>query len=249
MKHILVGCLLSLFILSAGGPVTTRGQAEGSEMGDRTVVALDLMDLELPGEDDGDQMELPPIGEPGSPDKAPPRPGSEPPAPRLEGMGTETPASAESAGSPEPGIAPFLLEGTRERPGSTRPAATSAEGLDAEIPLDEIPTELKAVTPPPSRADSLKLPSGADASGSGEPDIPEIPLLTTEDARGRETSVSGEQDSSPTLKPLSDLYGTSGAGSREAPAQAGRQQEDYLQVREDIDARLIEIYERFYEDR
>ena len=250
MKRILTGSLLSLFILSAGGPVTTRGQAEGSEPGDRTWVALDLMDLELPGEGDGDQMELPPIEQPKPPDETKAVPSeSEPPPARVESTRTQTAAPTGAAESPSPGIAPFLLEGTGERAGTTRPAATSAEGLDAEIPVEEIPTELKTIPPPPSRAESLKLPSGEDASGSGDSDVPEIPLLTGEEAGGQETPVSGGQDSSLTLKPLSDLSVDSGTGRRKASAQDGRRQEDYLQVREDIDSRLIDIYERYYKDR
>ncbi len=249
MKRIVAGSLLSLLIVSAGGTVTTRGQAEGSEAGKRMLFALDLMDLELPGEDDGDQMELPPI-EPSKPPVKEAGPSApEPPPTRVESTGTQTAAPTGSAESPSSGIAPFLLEGPVGGAGRTRPPATSAEGLDAEIPVEEIPTDLKTIPPPPSRAESLKLPSGEDASGSGGSDIPEIPLLTGEEGGGLKTPVSGGQDSSLTLKPLSDLSGESGTGRRQAPAQAGRRQEDYLQVREEIDPRLIDIYERYYKDR
>jgi len=86
-----------------------------------------------------------------------------------------------------------------------------------------------------------------DASASGGPDVPEVPLLESED-RGQRVPVG--QDSSLMMKPMTDLRGMPSGASRE-PRQSPerRRPEDYLQVREDLDAQLIDIYERFYKDR
>ena len=57
------------------------------------------------------------------------------------------------------------------------------------------------------------------------------------------------QDSSLTMKPLPDLRGTSGASRDSGYSPEPRRPEDYLQVREDLDAQLIDLYERYYRDR
>jgi hypothetical protein len=85
-----------------------------------------------------------------------------------------------------------------------------------------------------------------DASASGGSDVPEVPLLKSED-RGQRAPVG--QDSSLTLKPLPDLRGTPGASRDSRPSPERRRPEDYLQVREDLDAQLIDLYERYYKDR
>jgi hypothetical protein len=85
-----------------------------------------------------------------------------------------------------------------------------------------------------------------DGSDSGGSDVPEVPLLTRED-RGQ--GVPAGQDSSFTMKPLPDLRGTSGASRDSATSPERRRHEDYVQVREDLDARLIDLYERYYKDR
>ena len=85
-----------------------------------------------------------------------------------------------------------------------------------------------------------------DASASGGSDVPEVPLLKSED-RGQRVPVG--RDSSLTMKPLPDLRGTSGASRDFRPSPERRRPEDTLQVREDLDAQLIDLYERYYKDR
>jgi len=85
-----------------------------------------------------------------------------------------------------------------------------------------------------------------DAGASGGSDVPEVPLLKSEDWGQR---VPVGQDSSLTMKPLPDLGGTSGASRDSRPSPERRRPEDTLQVHEDLDALLIDIYERFYKDR
>jgi hypothetical protein len=159
------------------------------------------------------------------------------------------PAARTPVESPVPGIAPFLLEGSGRRGAGTTQAGTRPAGTrDLETPLEEIPAELKTVPPPPSRAGSLKLPSGTDVSVSGEADLPEIPLLKGED-REQQTPVAGGQGSGLTMKPMQGLDGTPVVNPDARSSQRGRKAEDYLQVREDFDSRLIEIYERYYKKR
>jgi hypothetical protein len=84
------------------------------------------------------------------------------------------------------------------------------------------------------------------ASASGGSDVPEIPLLKSEKP-GQQ--VTAGQDASLTMKPLPDLRGTAGASRDPGPSPERRKPEDYLQVREDMDAQLIDLYERYYQDR
>jgi hypothetical protein len=211
------------------------------------MIALDLMDLEIPGEGSGDEMELPPIqgAEESEVESEPPPPPLE--RAEVERSRRETTEASSSARPPASGLAPFLLEdlagGGR---GSTRPATKAMGDPAPETLSGEFPAELKTVPPPPSRTESLKLPSELKESASGGSDVPEIPLLKSQDL-GQQVPVG--QDSSLTMKPLSDLRGTQGASrdARSSPERRGP--EDYLQVREDTDAQLIDLYERYYKDR
>jgi hypothetical protein len=212
------------------------------------MIALDLMDLDMPGEGGGDQLELPPIEESVSPaDEATPSIPEQEPA-VVERTRTEMPAARTPVQSPLPGIAPFLLEGSGRGAGTTKAATEPAGTSDLETALEEMPAELKTVPPPPSRAGSLKLPSGTDVRASGEADLPEIPLLKGED-RGPQTTLPGGQGSGLTMKPMEGLDGTPVASPDGRPSRRGRRAEDSLQVREDFDSRLMEIYERFYKKR
>jgi len=212
------------------------------------MIALDLMDLDIPGEGSGDQLELPPIEEPVSPvEEATPLIPEQKPVVGERTL-TEIPAARTPVQSPLPGIAPFLLEGSGRGEGTTKAATKPAGTSDIETALEEIPAELKTVPPPPSRAGSLKLPSGTDARAAGEADLPEIPLLKGE-AREQQRPVLGGQASGLTMKPVQGLDGTPVVSPDARSSQQARQAEDYLQVREDFDSRLFEIYERFYKKR
>lgn len=248
MRHFFVGCLLAVFLLSGGAVVPSSGQGRDTESEKQTTIALDLMDLDIPGDGGGDQMDLPPIQETERPVDVAEPPAPQPKPAEAELSGTEMPEAGRSVQSPMPGMVPFLLEGAGSGTGTTRAATKPTGGPDPEALIQELPAELKTVPPPPSRAESLKLPSGLDVGPSGEPAVPEIPLLKGQD-RGQQTPMSGGQDSSLTMKPFPDLDEAPGASRDLRPSRAGRRPEDYLQIREDIDSRLIEIYERYYKDR
>jgi hypothetical protein len=246
MRHLSVVFVLSVGLLAGWGLVASRGLATETEPGRQMMIALDLMDLEIPGEGSGDEMELPPIKgvEKSDLEPEPTTPTREPPEP--EWSRPETPEVNRSVHSSEPGLVPFLLEDPGVGGGSTRPGAVTTGDLAPEAPTGEFPAELKTVSPPPSRDERLKLPSGMDTGDSGGSDVPEVPLLTSEDPGQR---VPMGQDSSLTMKPLPDLRGTSGASRDVRPSPKDRRPENYLQVREDLDAKLIDIYERYYKDR
>jgi hypothetical protein len=249
MRIVSIGCLV-VFLLFAGGVSLGSGQVRETESEKWTTVALDLMDLEIPGEEGADQMDLPPIPESKRPADVVEPKAPEPEPPEAELSRTEVPEAEVSVQSPAPGMAPFLLEeGDFGRGGGKTRAATASTGEAApEILLEELPTELKAVPPPPSRAESLKLPSELDGGASGEAAVPEIPLLKVDDSGGA-APVPGGQDSSLTMKPFTELREVPEVEPNSRPARKGRTAEDYLQVREEIDSRLIEIYERYYKDR
>jgi hypothetical protein len=246
MRHVSVALLLTVFLLSGWGVAASRGRANETEPERRTMIALDLMDLEIPGEDSGDEMELPPIQgvDRSRVEPEPPTPPQEPA--EVEQSWSETPEAKRSAQSPEPGLVPFLLEDPGVGGGSARPGTETTGDRVPETLTGEFPDELKTVSPPPSHAESLKLPPGMDAGASGGSDVPEVPLLKSEDWGQR---VPVGQDSSLTMKPLPDLGGTSGASRDSRPSPERRRPEDTLQVHEDLDALLIDIYERFYKDR
>jgi hypothetical protein len=246
MRHVSVVLFLTAFLLYGWGVVASRGQANETEPEQRTMIALDLMDLEIPGEGSGDEMELPPIqgGERSEEELEPPTPPQGPA--EVERGWPKTREASRSAPSPEPGLVPFLLEDPGVGGGSTRPGTETTEDGVPETLTEEFPAELKTVSPPPSHAESLKSSSGTDGSASGGSDVPEVPLLKDED-RGQGVPVG--QDASLTMKPMPDLGGTSGASRDSRLSPERRRPEDYLQVREDLDAQLIDIYERYYKDR
>lgn len=246
MRHVTVVVLLAVFLLSGWGIVASRGQANETEPERRTMIAMDLMDLEIPGEGSRDEMELPPIQgvEKSETEPAPPTPPRE--SAEVERSRLEAPEASRSAYSPAPGLVPFLLEDPGGGGGSTPPGTETTGDRAPETLTGEFPDELKELPSPSSHADSLKLPSGVDTSAAGGSDVPEIPMLKSED-RGQRVPVG--QDSSLTMKPLPDLRGTSGASRDSRPSPEPRRPEDTLQVREDLDAQLIDIYERYYKDR
>lgn len=248
MRRLSIGCLLVATLLWLGGVVVGSAQAREPGSDKPMMIALDLMDLDIPGEGSGDQLELPPIEEPMSPveEATPSIPEQKPVV--DERAQTEMPAARSPVQSPLPGIAPFLLEESGRGTGTTKAATKPAGTRDLGTALEEIPAELKTVPPPPSRAGSLKLPSGADAAVAGEADLPEIPLLKGED-RAQQGPVPGGYGSGLTMKPMQGLDGAPVVSPDARSSQQARQAEDYLQVREDFDSRLFEIYETFYKKR
>jgi hypothetical protein len=248
MTHVLVAVFLALFLVSGWGVAPSRGQERGKGPEKGMTTAMDLMDLDIPGEGSGDEMELPPIqgkekreAEP-APPAAPRKPA------QAERSMSEVPEVSRSVKSPKPGLNPFLLEEPEVSDGTTRVGSEPAgEGAPEPLP-DEIPAELKTVSPAPSHAESLKLPAGTDAGASGSSEVPEIPLLKGED-QWQQAPAPGVRDSPLTMKPLPDLRESSAARPDSSPSRKTRRPEDTLQVREDIDARLIHLFERFYKDR
>jgi hypothetical protein len=262
MRRVSVGCLLAITLLALWILIVTDAQAREPGDDETMMIALDLMDLDIPGEGSGDQLELPPIEEPVVPaKKAPPSipepviPAKEvpPSIPEKEPVVVERtpapmPAARPPVESPMPGIAPFLLEGPDRAAGTTKASTRPTETRDFEAAIQEIPAELKTVPPPPSRAGSLKVPSGTDVRGAGEADLPEIPLLKGADT-GQEMPVPGAVGSGLSMKPMQGLDGTSVVSPDARSSQSSRRAADHLQIHEDFDSRLIEIYEGYYKNR
>ncbi len=249
MRHFAVALSIAALLLAPWGTAPSLGQETGRRAAGRMMIALDLMDLEIPGEGGGNEMELPPIQETERPEveavpsSPPERDGG------FEPGRAELPPAGISSPSPGPGLAPFLLEEADMGGDKGRAVTEPAGGRSSGALVEDLPAELKAVPPPPTHAESLKLPSGMDGSPSRGSDVPEIPLLKGGD-RGQPTSPpAGGGDSFLTLKPLPDRGGTPGARLDARATRERRRPEDYLQVREEIDSRLIEIYERYYKNR
>jgi len=247
MRTAFVVLLLTLFFVSGWGVAAGLGQENETEARGWTTVALDLMDLEIPGEGGEDEMELPPIqgAEPSEVEAEPPAPSREPA--EVESSPFAAPEVSRSVYEPAPGLSPFLLEEPAGVAEGAVPAGTRAGGAGtAETPTEEFSYELKTVSPPPAHGERLKLPSGMETSAAGSSDVPEIPLLKGEE---RGYQVPEGQDASLKMKPFPDLSGTAGArrGARVSPQR--RRPEDSLQVHEEMDARLIDLYERYYKDR
>jgi hypothetical protein len=244
MTRLFVVLLVAVFLISGLGLVAGRGHANEAESEGPQMIALDLTDLEIPGEGSESEMELPPIqGTEGS-EMEPEPPAPPPQAAEVEKSQIRIPAATRPVESPDPGLAPFLLEDPGDaRAVSTRPSKETVEAPVTETSTEEFPSELKTVPPPPSRAESLKMPSAGDASGSGEPELPVL-----KDLEGSQ-EVSVGRDSSLTMKPLPDLRGSSSAGRDSGGSQERRRPEDYLQVSEDFDEQLVDLYERYYKGR
>lgn len=243
MRTVSAAFFLFACLLSASAADPAHAQVLEGNRGGAIRVALDLMDLEIPGDGSGDEMELPPIEGMEAREEGVERPPAE--APRRE---RTIPEAGGPVDSPAVGIVPFLLEEPEGERGGSRAGGTSGEEPASVTRPEEIPVELKTVAPPPSLAESLKLPAGSDPRDGGPSDVPEIPLLKGEDLGQRGPESSG-QDPSLTMKPLPDLQGVPVGSGRGASLQPPRRPEDSLQAREEIDTRLIEIFERYYEDR
>lgn len=239
---------VAVFLFPGRSVVASPGQAGGREGETRTRVALDLTDLDIPGKGGEDEMELPPIqGTDGrKPEGASAAPSEKPP--EMDRGKNEMPTGSRSAPLSTPGLAPFLLDEPDAGGAKTRAGSEQVGDRGSEAPADELPAELKALPPPPSHAESLKLPPGTEGSASGRAGVPEIPLLDEGD-RGQPVPGRPGQDGSLTMKPFPDLRGTSTAGRASRPSSRELRPEDTLQVHEDIDAKLIDLFERFYKDR
>ena len=239
---------VALFLFPGRGVVASPGQAGGKEGGTRTRVALDLTDLDIPGQGGGDEMELPPIQgtDRREPEAAPTAPSQKPA--EMERSKNEIPQAGRSVPSSSPGMAPFLLDEPEAGGGKTRADVEGVGDRAPEAPADELPAELKALPPPPSHAESLKLPSGMEGSAPGRADVPEIPLLDEVD-RGQQVPGRPGQDGSLTMKPFPDLRGTSTSGRTPRASSRELRPEDTLQIHEDIDAKLIDLFERYFKDR
>jgi hypothetical protein len=246
MRYGLFVLLLTVFLFSGLGVDSIRGQTVEPVSEKRTLVALDLMDLEIPGEEAGDEMALPPIQSSDRPDPEPALPADSPKPPEAGNIPSDFPPVSRSAPSSPPGLAPFLLEEPGLRGGQPPSEIEPSPEASPATLSDEFPAELKAVPPPPSRAERLKLPTDMDSRAPERGDAPEIPLLEGEGV-GQQAPLG--QDSSLTMKPLPDLRGSTGAGFSATPSRSGRRPRDTLQVSEDIDARLIDLYEKYYKDR
>ncbi len=244
MKHAPVAFFLAVFLLCFWDPAAGGPRRDGGERQEGTRIALDLMDLDIPGEGGGNEVQLPPIQ---GTDKSEPEPAPQAPPEKPQGLErsrNETQPAGRPVSSSGSGMVPFLLDEPGAGGGKSR-----AEGRRPEAPLDdEFGAELKAVPPPPSNAESLKLPSGMGASASGGSDVPEIPLLKDED-RGRQGPATPGRDASLTMKPFPDLSGPSNAGRAARSSARDLRPEDTLQVHEDIDSQLIDLFERYYKDR
>ncbi len=246
MRHVSVIFLITVFLFSGWSIDESWGQVSETEPEGWTTIALDLMDLEIPGEGSGDEMELPPIQGEESREAEPAPSTDQQSTPEVERSMGEFPEMSRSVPPASPGVVPFLLEEPGfESEATRRGTEPPIERAPATL-AEELPAELKTVPPPSSLAETLKLHSGADMGAPGRSDAPEIPLLKGE-VQGQQVPLG--QDSSLTMKPFPDLSGTQSAGPSARPYQPGPRPEDYLQVREDIDARLIDLYERYYKDR
>jgi len=248
MRHVPVAFLLAVFLLCGWGVAVGGSPESGAERQEGTTIALDLMDLDISAQGGGDEMELPPIQgtERRGPEPAPPAPAEK--SAEMERSKNEIPPASRPVPSSAPGMVPFLLDEPEVEGGKSREEAEWPGDRAPEAPADELPAELKALPPPPSHAESLKLPPGMDASASGKSDVPEIPLLKDED-RGPQVPVKPGQDASLTMKPFPDLRGSSTASRASRSSSHDLRPEDTLQVREDIDAQLIDLFERYYKNR
>lgn len=249
MRSLPVSLFVAVFSLCGWGVLPGNGQVRETAEGIPIRVALDLMDLDIPGEGGGDEMELPPIQGAERPEKegVPAESARQPAEGERSRSGVEEARRPKEA--PAPGVVPFLLEEPGARQGTTRAGSVTTAEPAAGEGLEDVPVLLKAVPPPPSHTDGLRLDSGTETRKGGPSQVPEIPLLKGEDGGQRQAEPS-LQDPSLTMKPLPDPPGVSEAHRPAAgPSQRSRRPEDTLQVREDIDARLLEIFERYYKDR
>ncbi len=238
LRPLLQGLAVALLLRAPAGAVVAvpAVRTGGVPAEGRTRVALDLMDLDVPGEGGGDRLELPPLEEPSKP--APePAPPSSPKAGGVEGeKGREVPPPRASSPPEPPDLVPLLLPETEEVQ-APRPAGGEA--------AEEIPIELKAVSPVPVDSERLKLPSAGAEGGGGEGGIPEMPLLPDSGGAG------GPEPAPPvSVMPLKPLPGLEGKGIRSGGSVhsgKSRRPEDFLRFHEEMDTHLIEIYKRFYE--
>ena len=244
MRYVPLAFLVWLFLLSGWTVAPGSSPEGGAERQEARRIALDLTDLDIPGPGGGDEMELPPIQ--GTDRQEPAVPSRKPV--EVERRENEVPAVSRPVPSPAPGMAPFLLDEAEVESGTTRVGSERPANRAPEVRGEEFPAELKALPPPPSRAESLKLPPGMDASASVKSDVPEIPWLEDEGG-GQQGPLTSGRDGALTMKPFPDLRGTSTAGRVSRPSSHALRPEDTLQVREDIDAKLIDLFERYYKDR
>lgn len=206
------------------------------------LLCLDLMELEIPGDKGGEQLDLPPLRDAREPERKAPTPAvrTEPPAQPPSGVRSRE----EAAPPPAPGLSPLMLpEPERGRVGTRLPGEAAYPP-----PKGDLSTDLKPVAPPRSRPGELKVPAEGGATPRSQESAPDLPLLRRGQGGPRPLGEPG-RDSVLTLKSA-----TGGSPERTAPLEIGGGVSSDFSMRsggvpEPIDPILERIYERYYKHR
>ena len=253
-------CFSGLLAFAPAAASPLQGLPAPGARGAETRICLELMDLDSP-EQGQEEMELPPLkaGEEEKPARG------EAPASKVLSV-PETRRSGEPVPKADVALPPLKMPaGVWEEP--VRKAAP-AVGLSPMIlpppppiiteqelmPLKALeprgvatkePASLKAVAPPAARDQGLKLPS----SGAGSPvesSPPEMPILVgTGDREEPQALMAPPLPVKPVQKTAAS-QDSQGAPGVLAEADAAKKT---AAPGEDLDSKLVEIYERFYRNR
>jgi len=260
MKKAILFCLVlwgGADVLAAAAAVPREGR-EPASSGSDARICLELMDLGGNGEGGEDAMELPPMkGEKKSAPGAGADLGLKPPSRAAEPKAyTGKPLTVPGADT-SPGLSPMIL---------TRPAGGGEIQKLPMKPMDEdletvpdlpgasagrMSSELKPLEPVTSPSTGLKMSTTGRSGTPASFDSPEIPLLA-EDEPGPKGAAADSGGAALSLKPAAPA-----SGAQKPPLQVRAAVPDSGGLLEggvspfgnELDEKLIAIYERFYKTR
>jgi hypothetical protein len=225
-------------------------------------ICLELMDLEAPEADGNQEMELPPLK--GEPEKLPapvqqkPNPATAAPAggpdslrkqadaalPPLktlpvveESVPLPAPAPARAT-APAPALSPMILP--QPPPMTAEQRVPSLKPVQPSVAGRSDMGELKPLSVPPAAQDTLKVPAAGGSATLGS--TPEVPLLTGE----RRQELPASTPPPPAVKTVRKTTETHGPQQEAPPPGAGVTADQLKTSNDELDRKLIEVYERFY---
>lgn len=146
---------------------------------------------------------------------------------------------------PTPGISPMILpqptRTVKQEPAPMKPAVKAGGAVTMEVKAPEV---LKALEPPPAEAVSLKMSSTSGETMYAEVPTPEIPLLAGK-AKAEEGTIR-RQDVPLALKPAKGKVASLGRDPGFPQGREGVFPGVFYGKWEDLDPKLVEIYDRFY---
>ena len=251
IRALLPGIVAVLFFLYLGSyPVLSKELGDLGIPDGWTLICMDLLELELPDDDQsGDMMELPDIEkieDPALTGTSPSSQGRTRSVPQIKSVPIKPSGPSEPTFSPE--LSPFLFPSPEKTSSKPREKLPATVDNSSEPSGQLMPMELKAMPLPSNGTETASPALREPATLKGPSEPPEIPLLDMNDWAQEPSApmpIQPQQPSTSLKKP--GVLPEKGLDFLAAPVKS--QPQDILPRNEKIDVTLIRIYERFFKEK